>query len=558
MSEDKHEMLMAHLECDLSSQNLGEVQQFAANALLTGILKKNTDVRKDDAAEKAKTLFLECNNLCKNYRLELRSSWEQQIVGQMRDYLARWTLSPSQDPFSLSMIFENSDFGPGASRGTRHTSYLQKIAEGRLTATSPHLVAMWEDYCKVSVRSHLAETARKAKYGPAVIIKGSKFTTVPKSWTIDRGIATEPSLNMFFQKGFARCLERSIKIKTGIDLEQQQVKAKRLAQIGSKLGTFGTIDLKSASDTISIRLVHELFPKQVCTLVDMTRSKYCKVDDKEVKLYMAATMGCGWTFILQTAIFASLVLSVYSVMGINPEYPRGKRIGNFSVFGDDIIVDTKVFGIVCHMLRVLGMIPNEGKSFNDGFFRESCGGDYYRGKHVRAVYNRSLSQPHLIYSTINLLMVWSARHSIALTGTIGYLKSLIKKPVYILPILPFGVSDGIWVTDLAENDFEPPCTIDGQYVTTVRRPRIVTIDVNRLNVPGDAVMLAALKGALRRGKLTVRQNNGKVTYDRKRIITHRVRITSHGLFGDDARAMEMFLQGVSQDKFIRYLEMYGG
>jgi len=102
------------------------------------------------------------------------------------------------------------------------------------------------------------------------------------------------------------------------------------------------------------------------------------------------------------------------------------KVGNFAVFGDDIIVDSRVYSRICKMLNVLGFVVNTNKSFNEGLFRESCGRDYFSGLNVRGVYISRLRDSGDCYSAINRLIRWSARHNIRLYNLITLLKSKVR------------------------------------------------------------------------------------------------------------------------------------
>jgi hypothetical protein len=57
-----------------------------------------------------------------------------------------------------------------------------------------------------------------------------------------------------------------------------------------------------------------------------------------------------------------------------------------STYGDDLVVWTVAYELTCEILTSLGFIVNEDKSYHNGSFRESCGGDYLAGEDVSSVY----------------------------------------------------------------------------------------------------------------------------------------------------------------------------
>jgi hypothetical protein len=93
-------------------------------------------------------------------------------------------------------------------------------------------------------------------------------------------------------------------------------------------------------------------------------------------------MGNGFTFELESLIFASLAFAAGA----------GDDGRTFTVFGDDIIVQTDVAAEVLALLRYCGFETNDRKTFVKGPFRESCGGDYFNGVLVTPHYVKEI--PH--------------------------------------------------------------------------------------------------------------------------------------------------------------------
>jgi hypothetical protein len=208
-----------------------------------------------------------------------------------------------------------------------------------------------------------------------------------------------------------------------------------MAKLGSMDGSFATIDLESASDSISMTLCEKVLPRILFSWLKLTRSPFTTLPSGEqVKLEMVSSMGNGFTFPLQTLLFASIVDACYRLKGLTLFDGRtGTR--NFSVFGDDIIVRKDCYELVTHALELFGFRVNKEKSFNSGYFRESCGEDYYRGHNVRGVYLQSLKTPSDIYSAINRLVRWSAKSGYLLPKLVGALRRKVK-------YLPIPLCDG--------------------------------------------------------------------------------------------------------------------
>lgn len=99
--------------------------------------------------------------------------------------------------------------------------------------------------------------------------------------------------------------------------------------------------------------------------------------EKTVYLEKFSSMGNGFTFELETILYRTLAATVCGRSSV-------------SAFGDDLIVLSDMFRDVLATLRFFGFTPNEKKTFGEGPFRESCGGDFFNGKPVRAHYLKEL------------------------------------------------------------------------------------------------------------------------------------------------------------------------
>jgi hypothetical protein len=138
-------------------------------------------------------------------------------------------------------------------------------------------------------------------------------------------------------------------------------------------------------------------------------------------------MGNGFTFPLQTVIFACAIRAVYQLMGFDSYCPRTQ----FGVFGDDLIVRKEAYAFLVRALTKLGFKVNDSKSFNTGSFRESCGHDWYAGTFVRGVYIRSLETPQHVYSACNRLNRWSAVSGVPLRNTIALLRGSLERELLV-------------------------------------------------------------------------------------------------------------------------------
>lgn len=206
-----------------------------------------------------------------------------------------------------------------------------------------------------------------------LVVEGNRFATVPKDCRKRRCIAVEPSLNITYQLCVGKVLRRALR-KIGIDLDKGQVLHRRLAREASQKGTYATLDLSNASDTIARNLVKAVLPPMWFDLLDSLRSPKTQVEGKWYKLEKFSSMGCGFTFELETLLFTALLAA------LDPSIKPGE---NLFVYGDDIIVDSQYATGAVGVLTWAGFTLNRDKSFTQGAFRESCGGDYFGGRAVR-------------------------------------------------------------------------------------------------------------------------------------------------------------------------------
>lgn len=323
--------------------------------------------------------------------------------------------------------------GPGASRKADSTTWYSKLWESNHSYTEPYVLALFRAALVESDTWSDAYMHWSRRFKPQ-LVPGNSLFTVPKNSEVSRTCCTEPLLNMMFQKAIGSFMEERLN-RWGINLSKQPDLNRRLCRIGSVDGSFGTIDLSSASDSIALTLCEWIIPPQVFKWLRLFRSPTTRLPDgSEAKLNMVSTMGNGFTFPLETIIFASVVRAVYLAKGISPRL--GTDSDNYAVFGDDLVVRKDCFHTVERMLKRFGFSVNEGKSFNFGSFRESCGFDYFDGINIRPVYIETLETPQDVYSAFNRLSRWQAEHRIPLVRTL----KLLLKWARFRPI-PFSEAD---------------------------------------------------------------------------------------------------------------------
>jgi len=241
------------------------------------------------------------------------------------------------------------------------------------------------------------------------IVRGNRFTTVPKDATKLRGICVEPSINVFYQTAVGAAMSQRMSRTLGWDKVSCQDYHKSLARIGSITGAVATIDLSSASDTVCYNLVKLLLPSDWFRLVDGLRSSHTFLKGAWVKLEKFSSMGNGYTFELETLLFYTLARAVQKLEPVREDaFTPGLTT---SVFGDDIIVPSSSAKTLVAALNYFGFKTNLDKTFLEGSFRESCGGDYFAGSDVRPHFQKvECEQPHQLIALANGLRRFGLRH----------------------------------------------------------------------------------------------------------------------------------------------------
>lgn len=297
-------------------------------------------------------------------------------------------------------------FGPGATysdRGGKTTvpdkmSSVPSLTRGAIYYLPQWLGTQWG----ASVAHH---------HGELSFVPGNRFATVPKTALTDRAIASEPGINVFYQLALGRAIRHSLK-RVGWDLDRAQDVHRQVARASSVTREYATLDLSNASDTVAYNLVKLLLPRRWFEALEGLRSPKTLLDKRWVVLEKFSSMGNGFTFELETLIFAAISCAVSRKLG-----HKGVLGYDVFTFGDDIIVKNDVARPLKPVLEFCGFELNQDKSFYDDLpFRESCGGDYFSGLPVRPYFLKELPNgPQDYIAFANGLRALADR--LALTGT---------------------------------------------------------------------------------------------------------------------------------------------
>jgi hypothetical protein len=274
--------------------------------------------------------------------------------------------------FDAEEFIDNCMWGPGATleiRADRATAATKFDSHVEVTPACYRFIKPWFGLAYPTWKSEF-----KFKFVP-----GNKVVTVPKNSKIDRVIAIEPSLNLWFQKGLGNMIRRRL-MRYGIDLTDQGHN-QRLSRLGAKFNHLATIDFSSASDTISSLLVLQLIPQDWLEVMLALRSPFGHNRHREYNFEYEkfSSMGNGFTFELESLLFLALALAC-----VDEEDAR-----QCSIYGDDLIIPSKYYNACVNFFDYCGFSINSKKSYHQTYYRESCGKHWWNGVDVTPLYLKS-------------------------------------------------------------------------------------------------------------------------------------------------------------------------
>lgn len=256
----------------------------------------------------------------------------------------------------------------------REKSYLDKRVN--VLSGTPEQLAWFGAFAQND--EMLLHSIKDAMYRPTLSVE---FQTVPKSYKANRVIAPDTVVGGFLSAGMGAYIRERLESQTGIRLASGQQRHKDVARRASIDDRDATIDMSIASDSFTLDHIRLMCPLSWHKALEVLRTPALTMTNENsafkgiaipYKSFML--MGSGHTFPLQTLLFYSLAQATCDLAGI-----RRKPL----VYGDDIIIDSRVARTFTRVMQTIGFTINTDKSFLHGPFRESCGGDYFRGVDVR-------------------------------------------------------------------------------------------------------------------------------------------------------------------------------
>lgn len=245
----------------------------------------------------------------------------------------------------------------------------------------------YEQVCRRSTRSYENTNYWYGKTHSSVLaIRYSvKPQSVPKSYKNGRIIAMEHAyIGAKLQpvrEAMVQALSSSV-YKTRFVVEDQ-TENEELCRIGSIDGSYATIDLTGASDSLSKALIHRILPIVITRITSKYLPRYLKADGGEVRNGIYACSGNPITFITLGCVCLAICIlaeQMYTAL-------TGEKVKPSHVFGDDCCVDSRIYDLVCDIMSRLGLVVNLSKSYTvNSTYRESCGSEYTQGYDLRSVY----------------------------------------------------------------------------------------------------------------------------------------------------------------------------
>nr|APG77055.1 hypothetical protein [Beihai levi-like virus 9] len=234
------------------------------------------------------------------------------------------------------------------------------------------------------------------RYGYSGILKGltnyGKVCSVPKTLDKVRVITVEPASNQFFQQGLRGFLVGNLTAIASQSIDTSSQEASKTAACKASVdGLSATVDLKSASDYLSLDLFEICFDVNPVLRDMLLACRTDKVRSPEGSLHTLrkyAGQGNATTFIVQSLIYTILcILAILRDENLKATRNNIRRAGKkVRVFGDDILLPSANLLTFSRILCDCGLKVNTDKTHHNGFFREACGGDYFRGYDVTPFY----------------------------------------------------------------------------------------------------------------------------------------------------------------------------
>lgn len=221
-----------------------------------------------------------------------------------------------------------------------------------------------------------------------------------------RLISCEPVTNQWLQTFLEKSIVKYVEnheLTTQVRFSDQTWN-RDLAESNSITRYSATVDLKDASDRVPLALVEYLFQDTILLkpLLACRTPRTRLPDGRTICLKKFAPMGSA-------CCFPIMALTIWALVNAQVSLDRGYLVSDSChVYGDDIIVGVSDLHSCRVALKKGNLMINEDKSYDEAFFRESCGADFFAGwdvtpKRFRKVPSADLSAMENSFRLITFL-----------------------------------------------------------------------------------------------------------------------------------------------------------
>jgi len=371
------------------------------------LFKKRKELPSPSRSRKAVESFFETERELRDRRQSIRNAWTRD---HDRINLILFGDLYSGVEYDLRNTCLNFKHGPGSVAEMSYGVHKYTVVQDSWTRRLDKVLS-YDEVCFTNHRHMLDRIHSMLPLSPDHEL-AMRVILVPKTQKTPRIIAADQTANQYVQQGVHNAILNRVKqsdtLRPSIDWTDQE-RQRSLARRGSIDGSVATLDLSEASDRVHVSLVANMLRRHrlLRDVVFACRTTKANFSGRAIFLEKFAPMGSALCFPFETMVFT--IIAVESVLKAQSQ-PVTKHnvlqaLRSVSLYGDDIIVPTATAISVIRGLESFGLKVNTRKSFWTGEFRESCGGDYFRGLDVTPVYLRynllDGDDPKSLAATIN-------------------------------------------------------------------------------------------------------------------------------------------------------------
>ncbi len=344
------------------------------------------------------------------------------VVDEMGKIIGR--VLCNSDPLD---IIPNHGSGATACRTPNWDKHHRKLAYyAKLDGVYPYSDYFFLNY------THLSDEYERLVDSQSESVPRARVCLVPKDSRGPRVISCEPAELMFIQQGIMRKLYETLeahRLTSGYVNFTDQTVNRELARIASKGAVpLATIDLSDASDRVSLELVRRVFPDRWFRALEACRSEETVLPNGGiVKLNKFAPMGSSCCFPVEALVFWACAQATIRIL------TKSRDFCDVYVYGDDIICSSVEYRNIMRGLESVGLKVNQDKSYYQGPFRESCGGDYHFGVDVTPVRVRKFLDKSRTSITTNADLANSFIAKFGYTGAANIVSVIETYGGYVYP-----------------------------------------------------------------------------------------------------------------------------